>query len=369
MLDLIDSTLREGAQTAGVMFNLVQKKAIARSVAAVGIEELELGVASPLDSELPELMAACRDLEERPRLGLWSRCRYEDIRFAAGLRPDVLSLSLPASARHIAKRLGKTGSWVLASLRDSVQLARELGIDSISLGLEDASRADQDFLAELIEVAVSAGVWRIRFADTVGILTPSATDVLISSYRQRFPELELAFHAHNDFGLATANALAALEAGAQWADVTVLGLGERAGCARLEELAAYLTLLKGKKKYRMENLSSLCELVAEAARRSIGCQHPVVGRAIFTSETGLHVQGLLNDPDSYEPFPPERVKACRTILLGAKSGARAVAGYLAQLGLSMPTQALPQLVRDVREQAIKLGRPLNAAEVRSLSRP
>lgn len=369
MLGLIDSTLREGAQTPGVLFSLAQKKAIAQAVMLIGIEEIELGVATRLDADLPELVPACRALEGRPRLAVWSRCRPEDIKVAARLRPDVLSLSLPASARHIAKRLGKTGGWVLASLRDSVQLAREQGIDGISLGLEDASRADQDFLAELIEVAVSAGVRRIRFADTVGVLTPSATGVLISSYRRRYPELELAFHGHNDFGLATANALSALEAGAQWADVTTLGLGERAGCARLEELVALLTMVKKEKVYRVEGLPALCELVAESAGRPVAAHHPVVGKAIFTCESGLHVQGVLNDPASYEPFPPERVNASRTILLGAKSGARAVAGYLTQLGLATPVQALPLLVRDIRTRATELGRPLNEVEVRSLARP
>ena len=368
MSGLIDSTLREGAQSPCVMFTLAQKKAIARIVAAIGIEEIELGVASNQDPDLQELVAACRQIAGQLRLALWSRCRPEDIRVAACLRPDVLSLSLPASERHIVKRLGKTGSWVLVRLKDSVRLARELGIDYISLGLEDASRADQTFLAEMIGVAVACGVRRIRFADTVGVLTPSATGVLISTFRRRYPDLELAFHAHNDFGLATANALSALEAGAEWTDVTTLGLGERAGCARLEELVALLTLVKKEKVYRVEQLPELCALVAEVAGRMIAGHHPAVGKAIFTCESGLHVQGLLNDPVSYEPFPPERVHASRTIMLGAKSGARAVAGYLASLGLIASAQSLPNIVHDIRKLAIVLGRPLNEVEVRRLAR-
>lgn len=368
MPGLIDSTLREGAQTPGVMFSLAQKKSIAQAVTFIGIEEIELGVATRLDTDLPELLAACRVLDGCPRLALWSRCRPEDIRVAARLRPDVLSLSLPASARHIAKRLGKTGGWVLSRLTDSVQMARDLGFDYISLGLEDSSRSDQAFMTELIAVAVSSGVRRIRFADTVGVLTPRATDTLISTYRRRYPELELAFHGHNDFGLATANALSALEAGAKWADVTVLGLGERAGCARLEELTAMLTLIERNKRYRVEGLPALCHLVAEAAGRTVAAHHPVVGRAIFTCESGLHVQGLLNDPASYEPFPPELVNASRTVLLGAKSGARAVAGYLAQLGLASSAQSLPKTVHNIRKLATELGRPLSEVEVRILSR-
>jgi homocitrate synthase NifV len=366
MPGLIDTTLREGAQTPGVLFTLAQKISIAEAVAAIGIEELELGVVTGLDPELPALIRACREFSRCPRLALWCRCREEDIRLAARLAPDILSLSLPASERHIEKRLGKTKEWVLATLKESARLALDLGIKALSLGVEDASRADQAFVAELIDTAVAAGVSRIRLADTVGVLTPSKTSALVSACRERHPGVEFAFHGHNDFGLASANALSALESGAAWADVTVLGLGERAGCARLEELAGMMTLVNHDKAYRVEGLAGLCRLVAEASGRPISANHPLVGSAIFTCETGLHVHGLLADPASYEPFAPERLKAHRTILLGAKSGGQAVAGYCAKLGLTPAATALPSLVRHIRAQALELGRPLQEAEIRCL---
>ena len=366
MLGLIDTTLREGSQTPGVLFSLRQKIAIAKGVAEVGIEEIELGVATRQDSDLPALVAACRDFACSPRLALWSRCHASDIAFAASIRPDVLSLSLPASDLHIAKRLRKTRAWVLVRLKDSVKLARDLGMDALSLGIEDSSRANPEFLAELIAVAVENGVKRIRFADTVGILTPNETSVLIGSHRRRYPDLELALHGHNDFGLATANALSALDAGADWADVTVLGLGERAGCARLEELVGLLTLVKKQKKYQVNRLPTVCATVAEAAGRAIPANHPLVGSAIFTCESGLHVHGLLADPTSYEPFSPEILKRQRTVLLGAKSGGRAVAGYCVRLGMSPPT-SLPAMVAKIRQRATELGRPLFDSEIRRLA--
>ena len=366
MLGLIDTTLREGAQTPGVLFSLAQKIRIARAVAAVGIEELEIGAATPLDEDLPSLLHALRDLDSCPRLALWCRCRTGDIIHAARLRPDVLSLSLPASERHIRARLGKDRAWVLGRLRESAHLARELGIPHLSLGVEDASRAEQGFLAELIAVALASGVGRIRLADTVGVLTPGAVADLVARQRRLHPDAELAFHGHNDFGMATANAVSALEAGAHWADVTVLGLGERAGCARLEEVAALLTLVQGQREYRVDRLAPLCALVAEASARAVPVNHPLVGQAIFSCETGLHVHGLLADPASYEPFPPERINSSRTLLLGAKTGSRAVAGYLARLGKPVPAAALPGIVRHIRHLATKLGRPLLEAEVRNL---
>ena len=366
MLGLIDSTLREGAQTPGVLFTLQQKIAIAKAIADIGIEEIELGVATQHDSDLPALIAACRDFVRCPRLALWCRCRVEDITFAASLKPDVLSLSLPASDLHISKRLNKTRLWVLAHLKKSVRLAKDLGVKVISLGIEDSTRANREFLNEMIGEAVSVGVQRIRFADTVGILTPSEAGALINSYKRQYPALELALHAHNDFGMASANALSAFDAGADWADVTVLGLGERAGCARLEELAGMLTLVKNKKSYRVDRLLPLCALVAEAAGRTIPTNHPLVGSSIFTCESGLHVHGLLADPSSYEPFPPERVKSQRTLLLGAKSGGQAVAGYCARLGMK-PASSLPSMVAKVRQRATELGRPLLDSEIRCLA--
>ena len=366
MLGLIDSTLREGAQTSGVLFSLQEKIAIAKAIIEIGIEEIELGVATRKDPDLHALVAVCRTFDRSPRLALWCRCQAEDVTLAASLKPDVLSLSLPVSDLHINKRLNKTQAWVLANLVKSVRLAKKLGIKTISLGVEDSSRANRNFLARLIAEAVRIGVQRIRFADTVGILTPNETSALMKKYKHLYPDLELAFHGHNDFGLASANALSALDAGADWADVTVLGLGERAGCARLEELVGMLSLIKKKKSYRVDQLLPLCTLVAKASRREIAVNHPLVGSAIFTCESGLHVQGLLADPASYEPFPPELVKSQRTVLLGAKSGGQAIAGYCARLGIS-PVTSLPSLVAMVRQQATELGRPLRDAEIKCLA--
>jgi len=301
-----------------------------------------------------------------PRLALWCRCKDEDIAFAAGLKPDVLSLSLPVSDRHLEKRLGKDRAWALARLGEAAALAKSLGLTRLSLGLEDAGRADAEFMRQIIAAARAAGIGRIRFADTVGMMSPAETGRLITEARRDFPELEFAFHAHNDFGLATANALAALEAGAQWADVAVLGLGERAGCARLEELAGLLTLCREKKNYRIGEIASLCTLVANAAGRPIAANHPLVGSAIFTAESGLHVHGLLQDPAAYEPFPPEKVKAGRRLLLGAKSGAGAVLCMLAAMGLPQKSAALPGLLRRIREKAGEMGRPLGELDVRAL---
>lgn len=367
MRGLIDSTLREGGQQVGVVFSWAAKMSILRRLTKVGIEELELGVVGGDYRELSSLLAAARRIGKVGRLALWCRCRPADVEVAVKLRPDVLSLSIPSSDLHLQRKLGRPRSWALAAMREAIQQARAGGIGYLSVGFEDASRAEPGFLLELATAAAAAGAKRVRLADTVGVATPELLATLVKSIRQ-IHGLEIGVHTHNDFGMATANAISALGAGADWADVTVLGLGERAGNARLEEVVGYLVLAAAEKRYRLSELNGLCRLVAQVAHCPIGAHHPVVGAEIFRCESGLHVQGLLKEPETYEPFPPERLGLERRLLFGGKSGRRAVADFLASVGLELAGPRLDRVVAAVRRVANHGGRPLTGAELATLAR-
>jgi homocitrate synthase NifV len=364
MKGLIDSTLREGSQTFGLSFSPTLKKEIFAGLCRVGIEEVEIGVATPLDDDLPELIRFCRSHDSSRRLALWSRCRSDDIRFGATLMPDVLSLSIPVSDLHLGKKLGRDRAWALAAAESSILAARNLGIRVISLGLEDATRADRIFLEKMVQTAIGAGVDRLRLADTVGIGAPLEIAGLVKDIKGAGP-VEAGVHMHNDFGLATANSLAALEAGADWADVTVLGLGERAGNARLEELAGYLAL-RNSRGYRLDSVVDLAKRVAAGSGRMISPQAPILGERIFYCETGLHLQGLQKDVATYEPFSPESVGARRKLSFGSKIGRKEVLDCLR--GLKMPAAKfeIDEIARHVRRKAAEIGRPLEKAELRSL---
>ena len=208
---LIDSTLREGGQAYGIAFSLAQKKEIFAGLCRVGIEEIEVGLATPLDDDLPELISFCREHDIERRLGLWCRCRRDDIHFAAFLAPDVLSLSIPVSDLHIEMKFGRDRELALAAAKSAVLAARRLGFKEISLGLEDATRADHSFLMKMAQEAIMAGVDRLRLADTVGIASPLEIVRLVQGIKSLGP-VAVGVHMHNDFGLATANSLAALEA-------------------------------------------------------------------------------------------------------------------------------------------------------------
>ncbi len=373
MLGLVDTTLREGEQTPGVGFGLPEKVAVVHRLLALGIEEIELGVATRRDGALPSLMNAARVLVgdgAASRLALWCRCREEDIRFAASLAPDVLNLSIPSSDLHIREKLRSDRDGVRAMLSSGVRLGRSLGITRISVGLEDGTRAEARFLEELARVAARSGASRVRLADTVGIGTPAGIVERVGRLKKA-ASIEVGVHTHNDFGMATANALSALEAGADWADVTVLGLGERAGNARLEEVVGYLALgpgpAGGARQYRTEILKNLCAAVAAASGRSISPQHPLVGENIFTCESGLHLQGLYKDPKTYEPYAPERVGSSRRLLVGGKSGRAALAATLGRLGIFLSRESLERALSRVRDLSRRCSRPLDDAELAAIA--
>lgn len=345
---IIDSTLREGEQTPGVIFTDGVRRDIIALLCAVGVDEIELGIAAPANTHLPELAGdARRIVGSRCCLGLWCRCKKEDISFAARCQPNVLSLSIPASDLHIRERLGKSRDWIKTTLAGSIRQALSLGIREVSVGLEDASRADPEFLIILVQIARDSGAARVRLADTVGICSPLSMGELVRLVRQK-TEIEIGVHCHNDFGMATANSITALESGAGWLDATVLGLGERAGNCRLEEVVGYLALTRSCDRYHPERLAGLCDIVAKAASTEIAGNHPIVGKNIFTCETGLHQHGLAVNPETYEPYSPHLVGMERTVRFGCKSGRRALLLQLQKQGVVLTAPQLQSLISIIR---------------------
>ncbi len=363
---LIDTTLREGEQTPGVHFPLALKKVIVSGLARAGVGEIELGVATAENPDLIALHSYASDHFPHQSFSLWCRCREEDIRFAASLQPSVLSLSIPASDLHLAKKFGKDRVWACRQVAASVHLALSLGIKRVSLGLEDSSRADRDFLNLLVRVAKEAGVFRVRLADTVGIADPEMIGELVKIVEKS--GIEVAVHCHNDFGMATANTIAAFGAGAKWGDVTLLGLGERAGNSRIEEVMGYLSLQKGVSGYDINKVLKLSQKVAELTSRQVPSNQPLLGSDIFACQSGIHQHGLLADPATYEPFAPELVGKKRKLLVGATSGRHGLMATLERLGLPrLEDHDLHHLWQRIRTKASHMRRPLHDQELYQLA--
>jgi len=330
-LIVIDTTLRDGEQSAGVEFSLTQKKHIARALDDLGVDIIEAGIPI-MGKKEQRSIEALLEMSLRAKILTWNRMHIEDIKASISTGAKEIHISVPSSDLHIQKKLGKTRQGLIETYTSVLDYARSAGLN-VSIGAEDASRADAGFLVELFRIGYTMGVRRIRYADTVSSLSPFTAyeainhlveglcEALELSKGDLLNNLDIDFHGHNDLGMRTANALGAFKAGASIISCSVNGLGERAGNTPLEEIVLALHLIEDiPTQIKSDKIMGISELVERYSGRKMQQSKPIVGELVFSHEAGIHVDGLKKDRRIYTYLDPAILGREHTYVYGKHSG-------------------------------------------------
>jgi len=353
---IVDTTLRDGEQTAGVVFSNEEKIQIARYLDQIGVDQIEVGI-PVMGGDEKKCIIEIAQMGLKSSIMAWNRAVISDIKESLDCGVDAVAISISTSDIHIEHKLQTTREDVLKRMSDAVKFAKDNNL-YVSVNAEDASRSDIEYLTEFALVAKHAGANRLRFCDTVGTLNPLTTFRYIKTLRDAIG-LDIEMHTHNDFGMATANSLAGIYAGANHVGVTVNGLGERAGNSCLQEVIMGMKhLMNIKVNYNTTLFREVAQYVAEASGRELPVSKPIVGSNIFAHESGIHGDGVLKNPLTYEAFKPEEVGLERQIIIGKHSGSAAIRSKFREYLINLSDQEAADILTRVRQMSIDKKRSL-----------
>ncbi len=353
---IVDTTLRDGEQTAGVVFSNEEKIQIARYLDQIGIDQIEVGIPVMGGAEKESIKEIVR-MGLKPSIMAWNRAVISDIKESLECGVDAVAISISTSDIHIEHKLQTTRADVLRRMSDAVKFAKDNNL-YVSVNAEDASRSNMEYLTEFALIAKHAGANRLRFCDTVGTLDPLTTFRYIKTLHDAVG-LDIEMHTHNDFGMATANSLAGVYAGANHVGVTVNGLGERAGNSCLQEVIMGLKyLMKIDISYNTPIFREVAQYVAGASGRALPVSKPISGSNIFAHESGIHGDGVLKNPLTYEAFKPEEVGLERQIIIGKHSGSASIRSKFREYLISISDEEASDILAQVRQMSIDKKRSL-----------
>lgn len=346
MVEILDTTLREGEQTPYVNFTIEEKVEIARLLDQVGVDMIEAGdpSVSPNVSKAVEKIAG---LQLKAEIVAHSMASRSGIEKAKDCGADRVAIFYATSAIHLDAKLHKTPDEAVAIICEHIDYARSLNL-KVRYTPEDATRTDFEFLVRVCNAAIEAGADRISFADTLGIMQPHIFYERVCALRHRLLPCKIDLHCHNDFGLALANAMAGIRAEADCIHTTVNGMGERTGIPDLAETIVSLRNLEGVTKYNLEPLMALAGYLEKVSGFFLAPNKPITGQNAFTHKSGVHTNGVLKDPRTYEPFDPALLGRERHIVIDKYTGKRAVAARLDEYGIVVNSSELDVIVSRIK---------------------
>src|SRR5487761_1013225 len=343
---ILDTTLRDGEQTPGVSLTVDDKVEIAKALDRLGVDVIEAGFPVVSEGELASVKAINK-LGLTSQVCALSRVDTSDVDSVISCGIEYAHLFVATSDLHLKYKLKLTREQALEAAIRGVEYARAHGI-RVEFSAEDATRSDRGFLTQVLRGVEGAGAERIDIPDTVGTMTPDRFTELVT-YVRSIVKIPVSVHCHDDYGLAVANSLAGVLAGADQAHVTINGLGERAGNASLEEFVmALMRLYNYETRINSKMLFATSRLVARAAGVMVQPNKAIVGENAFGHESGIHTHGVLNLPATYEPMEPELVGAKRRIQAGKHAGSHGVASQLKALGIEASRQEIKRVVEKVK---------------------
>lgn len=356
-----DTTLRDGEQTAGVVFANDEKIHIARMLDKIGVHQIEAGIPT-MGGDEKDAIKAIASLNLNCSILGWNRAVRSDIDDSIECGVDAVAISISSSDIHIEHKLRKSREWVLESMKTSVDYAKGFNL-YVSVNAEDASRSDMEFLLQFARTAKEMGADRLRYCDTLGILDPFETFMRVKTIIDIIG-IDVEMHTHNDFGMAIANAIAGIKAGATYVNTTINGLGERAGNAPFEEFVMALKYLEnvdlGIDTHLFKEIS---EYVATASGRFIPAWKPIVGANLFLYESEIRATNVMKDSSTFELFGPEDVGLERKIILGKYSGVNTVLSKLDLLGYKATPKEAEEIADIIRAKSIAMKRSLYDSEI------
>ncbi|MCW3978247.1 MAG: 2-isopropylmalate synthase, partial [Candidatus Bathyarchaeota archaeon] len=362
----LDTTLRDGEQTPGVSLTPGKKLQIAKKLDQLGVDVVEAGFAAVSDGEFEAVkLIASEGLEAEVCSATRGVKRDIDTAIDAGV--DSVNIIVPTSDLHIEQKLGKTREQVLEMMADAVAHAKDHGLVA-ELSTEDGSRTDREYLKQVVKRALEVGVDRTSLCDTVGILTPETAYGFFSEMREEFPDAVFSVHCHDDFGLAVANSLAGLMAGADQVHATINGIGERAGNASLEEIAVALRVIYDVEMgVRTEELYGTSQLVSRLIGVPVQPNKAIVGANAFSHESGIHTHAIVRNPLTYEAIRPELVGAVRGIVSGKHAGSAGLMKSLGDMNLKPSDEEFREILAQVKSVGDK-GESVTDADLLGVAR-